>query len=96
MESLDWDGWTKMASRFCILSMSRFPVVPVDTCPLCRSRGPLRESHIIPGFVFDWLLESSATGHMRDGRAPNLRIQDGFKQRLLCDSCEALLKGRVR
>lgn len=71
--------------------MTRFPVVPVDACPLCGSGGPLCESHIIPGFVFDWLLESSATGYMRFGPAPNLRVQDGIKQRLLCEGCEGLL-----
>lgn len=71
--------------------MTSFRVVPVDACALCESHGPLRESHIIPAFVFDWLMETSATGYMRFGPAPNLRVQDGFKQRLLCDACEQLL-----
>ena len=71
--------------------MSQFPVVPVDVCPLCGFGGPLCESHIIPRFVFDWLLESSGTGYMRFGPAPNLRVQDSFKQRLLCEGCEGLL-----
>jgi hypothetical protein len=72
-------------------STSRSPIIPVDACPLCQSGGPLRESHIIPGFVFDRLVESSATGYIRDGRVPNLRVQDGLKQPLLCDRCEGLL-----
>jgi hypothetical protein len=71
--------------------VSRFPIVLVDACPLCGSPGPLRESHIIPRFVFEWLLESSATGHMRMGQAPSLRVQDGFKPRLLCEPCEQRL-----
>ncbi len=71
--------------------MSWFPIVPVDACALCQSSQPLRESHIIPRFVFDWLVESSATGYMRSGPAPNLRVQDGVKQHLLCDKCESLL-----
>lgn len=71
--------------------MSGFPIVLVEACPLCGSPGPLCESHIIPRFVFEWLLESSATGYMRSGEAPNLRVQDGFKQRLLCDPCEQRL-----
>ena len=68
--------------------MSGPSAVPIPNCALCGSDDPLRQSHIIPRFVFAWLLESSATGHMRFGRAPNLRVQDGFKQALLCDGCE--------
>lgn len=63
----------------------------LDACPLCASGGPLRESHIIPRFVFDWLLQSSSTGFMRSRTIPNRRIKDGMKLRLLCDSCEGLL-----
>jgi hypothetical protein len=37
------------------------------------------------------MLESSATGYVRFGAAPNLRVQDGMKQRLLCDACEGRL-----
>jgi len=72
-------------------SVSRFPLIAMSTCPLCDSPGPLRESHIIPRFVFEWLIQSSATGHMRLGTAPNLRVQDGVKQRLLCGECEGRL-----
>ena len=71
--------------------MSQFPVVPITACALCNSNRPLRESHIIPRFVFDWLVESSGTGHMRFGPAMNLRVQDGVKQHLLCDECEVRL-----
>jgi hypothetical protein len=71
--------------------VSIFPRIEVDVCPLCGSAGPLRDSHIIPRFVFDWMLESSATGHIRFGTAPNLRVQDGMKQRLLCGACEERL-----
>ena len=48
-------------------------------------------SHVVPAFVFRWLRETSATGHIRFGEAPNLRVQDGWKKRWLCASCEALL-----
>ena len=71
--------------------MIKFPIVHVESCALCPSHEPLRESHIIPHFVFDWLLESSATGYMRLGIAPNVRVQDGAKQHLLCDDCEKRL-----
>lgn len=59
-----------------------------DSCALCGQRAPLRASHIIPAFVFRWLRETSATGHMRFGQQPNLRVQDGRKVRMLCDACE--------
>ena len=77
-------------------SMAQFPPVAVDACPLCGSAELRAESHIIPAFVFDYLRESSATGFMRFGPAPNLRVQDGFKQRLLCDKCEGILSAWER
>jgi hypothetical protein len=46
--------------------------------------------------VIEWLRETSATGHIRFGEAPNLRVQDGLKQRLLCAACEGLLGGWER
>ena len=71
--------------------MSPFPVVPVDACPLCGSPHLEARSHIIPAFVFDYLKESSGTGFMRSFPAPNLRVQDGVKQPLLCNEHENLL-----
>ena len=71
--------------------MTLLPTVIVASCPLCGSSGPLQDSHIIPRFVFEWLLESSGTGHMRFGPTPNRRVQDGFKQPLLCRGCESRL-----
>lgn len=59
------------------------------TCRLCGSDGlELQLSHILPAFVFRWMRGSSATGHMRSGEEPNLRVQDGWKERWLCSSCE--------
>ncbi len=60
-------------------------------CPLCSASGPLCESHVIPHFVIEWLRATSATGYIRCGDAPNLRVQDGFKERLLCPKCEGML-----
>jgi len=57
-------------------------------CALCGTAKGLRQSHIIPAFVFKWLKETSATGFIRSGENPNLRVQDGYKIKLLCAECE--------
>ena len=62
-----------------------------DKCALCASSSALQTSHIIPSFVFRWFKDSSATGYMRFGETPNLRVQDGLKCRMLCTHCEQLL-----
>ncbi len=62
----------------------------IAKCQLCDKNRELRESHIIPSFVYKWLKTSSGTGHIRFGGAPNLRSQDGHKSYLLCDTCEGL------
>ena len=59
-------------------------------CALCAGSSDLQASHVIPGFVFDWLRETSATGHFRFSQTPNLRVQDGLKPRMLCWDCEQL------
>lgn len=59
-----------------------------SNCALCANSSDLRESHIIPSFVFEWLVNTSATGFMRFGEAPNLRVQDGWKPKMLCGDCE--------
>ena len=60
-------------------------------CKLCCKTKALRESHIVPKFVFDWLKESSGTGFLRWSDMPNKRVQDGKKEHFLCGDCEALL-----
>ncbi|MCD4692532.1 MAG: hypothetical protein K8R79_06445 [Calditrichales bacterium] len=58
---------------------------------MCQKDRKLRESHIIPAFVFRWIKETSATGYLRFLENINLRVQDGIKKELLCDECEGLL-----
>ncbi len=60
-------------------------------CKLCEKNTNLEQSHIIPKFIYKWLKETSATGYLRFGQNPNKRIQDGFKEYLLCGDCEDLL-----
>lgn len=62
--------------------------IDTDICRLCGGSGLLRESHILPGFVTAWIKRTSATGKLRNAEEPNLRRQDSFKHKLLCDDCE--------
>jgi hypothetical protein len=62
--------------------------MPISSCRLCGETKELRESHILPGFVYRWMKETSATGYLRFGQQPNLRVQDGLKLHLLCADCE--------
>lgn len=62
--------------------------MPANPCRLCGETKELQESHILPGFVFRWMKETSATGYLRFGQQPNLRVQDGLKVHLLCGDCE--------
>ena len=57
-------------------------------CALCGESSDLRASHVVPSFVFQWLRGTSATGHIRLSDTPNLRVQDGWKPRMLCGKCE--------
>lgn len=62
----------------------------IDRCRLCNQERELQESHIIPSFVYNWLKETSVTGHLRFGETVNKRVQDGIKSYLLCWDCEQL------
>ena len=60
-------------------------------CWLCSKNAVLCNSHVIPKFVFRWLINSGGTPYLRFGGSPNRRIQDGPKHKLYCHSCEQLL-----
>lgn len=59
-------------------------------CSLCKNNSILKDSHIIPKFVGDWIKETSVTGKMRSAETPNKRVQDLVKTKLLCNDCEQL------
>jgi len=65
--------------------------MPQGTCRLCNAFADLQLSHVLPAFAFRWLRETSGTGHIRLGKEPNLRAQDGLKLNWLCVACEGLL-----
>src|SRR5687768_1014696 len=56
-------------------------------CRMCGAYGPLCESHVIPSLACAWL-KHQGSGHLRNGKAPNIRLQGGRKPRLLCSACE--------
>jgi hypothetical protein len=64
-------------------------------CGLCGKNSPLCESHILPAFAYRSLKNSSATGHIRFSDNPNLRVQDGIKEPLLCKTCDNVLVGSL-
>ncbi|WP_437720967.1 hypothetical protein [Sorangium sp. So ce861] len=61
-------------------------------CRLCKVDKVLRQSHVVPKFVFRWLKKSSP-GHLRTVETPNRRSQDGPTRAWLCDDCEQRLSG---
>lgn len=62
-------------------------------CKLCGSVAPLRESHIVPRFVIQWLKKTGG-GYFRQVVNPNKRMQDGPKEYWLCDACEQRFSSR--
>ncbi|WP_138429614.1 hypothetical protein [Fodinibius saliphilus] len=60
----------------------------LDKCAFCKLDRELRESHIIPKSFGKWVKKTSATGFLRNAENPNLRRQDVWKTKLLCDECE--------
>jgi len=63
------------------------------TCELCREVAQLRDSHVIPSFVYRWLKETSASGYLRTQNMPNKRTQQGWVREMLCPVCEQRLSG---
>jgi hypothetical protein len=60
-----------------------------DKCKLCENERTVKESHIIPKFVFRWLKKTGGA-FIRKADNPNKRQEDGVKQYLLCNECEQL------
>lgn len=60
----------------------------IANCALCQKHNRLLKSHIIPAFVFRWLISSGTP--MRSAQNINKRQQDGIKEYMLCNDCEQL------
>src|SRR5262245_57540060 len=61
----------------------------VVLCRLCSRHPAIKNSHVIPEFVFRSIKADSPTGFFRNPHNnPNRRVQDGDKLPLLCKDCE--------
>ena len=54
----------------------------MELCKLCNKKAQLRESHIIPKFVYNWM-KKTGTGRFRQKKDLNKPLQDGIKDFLL-------------
>jgi len=67
---------------------------PIDKCKLCGELKPLCKSHIIPKFFqreIDYLDEKGRMALIKTEPYNEHKIQDGFKEYLLCEECEKFL-----
>lgn len=60
-------------------------------CALCLETRELRESHIIPEFMFRSMYDEVHRYHVLSDKYPNKFAQKGLRQELLCDGCEQRL-----
>lgn len=66
--------------------------MPAGQCRLCHIESNLRESHVLPKFVYRGVMNGGAGGrYFRDSKEPNKRNQDGWKRYWLCANCEKQL-----
>jgi len=59
-------------------------------CKLCKNKESIKNSHLIPQFITDWIRNTSVTGKFRTAVLPNKRVQDSKKVDSLCEDCENL------
>lgn len=67
---------------------------PSADCKFCGGARPLRLSHVIPEFVFAPLYDEKHRTVSIPADARSQYVQKGFRQRLLCDSCETFFNDR--
>lgn len=63
------------------------------TCRLCREDKPLKNSHIIPEFIYGPLYDEKHRFHVLSTlkSTKNAKLQKGIRERLLCGDCEEKL-----
>ncbi|HHQ6722811.1 TPA: hypothetical protein ACSTNG_002585 [Serratia fonticola] len=60
----------------------------MEICKYCNKNEAIKNSHIIPSFVYEWVKSTAPTRFLRATHEPNVRLQDGSKSALLCLYCE--------
>jgi hypothetical protein len=55
---------------------------------MCAKTATLEAGHIVPAFVWRWLIKTAALPYVRTAEEPNRRLQDGWKRHWLCRACE--------
>jgi len=62
----------------------------VETCALCKQKKELRDSHIIPEFLYKFLYDlNHKYTRLSTKRKPKRSFeQKGIREKLLCDNCE--------
>ncbi len=64
-------------------------------CALTKKECQLRQSHIYPKFVIEWM-KNTGSSYLRPHTTPNRRMQDGYKVALLSDEAEQLFSLREK
>lgn len=68
----------------------------MDQCQLCEKPGVLRDSHIVPEFLYKDLYNEKRhmMGINGKGKSGWKALQKGLREKLFCDGCEQLLNDR--
>lgn len=61
-----------------------------DYCKLCNNYEQIQDSHVIPNCIHKWMKKTSYTGNIRTSENPNKINQGGYKEYMLCSTCEQL------
>lgn len=77
----------------CFITKRRVLNDMISKCRLCLQIKDLRRSHIIPEFIYKPLYSSEHNRviEIKEGLVPGL-MQKGYREELLCQDCEKLLK----
>jgi hypothetical protein len=58
------------------------------SCILCGVRPPIKNSHVVPKFVYKRLKAGSPLNQLRHSQNFNMAVQDGWKGEYLCKECD--------
>jgi hypothetical protein len=92
VSALSANGVTCRCPLDCDVTKRKAPVLP---CRLCGTLRALRESHIIPEFMYKPLYgpDHRAMEVLANRKGPIQVVQKGYREHLLCQSCETRLSG---